>query len=529
MATYKIQGWGYEEESLTADENRDLEAFWGPHLGVDGFEATPFVTLDEIDLRAPRVTPPASLAALCTDDRRERVVHTYGCSFRDNVRAFARDFSNPPDWVAYPKTEDDVRALLDWCAGAGIAAVPYGGGTSVVDGANMPAGERAGAVSIDLQHLDRVLEVDTTSRAARIQGGAKGPALEAELKPHGLSLRHYMQSFALSTFGGWIATRSSGHFATVYTHIDDMIESIRTVTPAGVMESRRLPGSGAGPSPDRLVMGSEGTLGIITEAWTRLHARPVHRASASVRFADFYKAAEAIRAVAQAGLYPANCRLIDGNETRMSGASPEGESLMVLTFESAHHAVDHWLDLALECCADLGGIAEREGDEETRRGGQAGRWRDYFIRAPYYREFFTARGILNETFETAITWDRFPDFHATVMTEAAAAIREVTGMDGFLSCRFTHAYPDGPAPYFTWRTLGRKDALIEQYDAIKAATAETVNRLGGTVTHHHAVGRLHRPWYDKQRPDLFAAAYRGAKRDLDPQGIMNPGVLVDVE
>jgi alkyldihydroxyacetonephosphate synthase len=295
------------------------------------------------------------------------------------------------------------------------------------------------------------------------------------------------------------------------------------------MESRRLPGAGAGPSPDRMVMGSEGTLGIITEAWTRLHARPTHRAAASVRFEDFYVAAEAVRAVAQAGLYPANCRLIDGNETRMSGASPEGESLMVLSFESADHPVDHWLERALECCADLGGGAEREANEDARRAGQAGRWRNYFIRAPYYREFFTARGILNETFETAITWKRFPEFHATVMRETAKAIRDVTGMDGFLSCRFTHVYPDGPAPYFTWRTLGRKEVLIEQYDEIKAATAEVVYRMGGTVTHHHAVGRLHRPWYDKQRPDLFAAAYGAAKRQLDPRGIMNPGVLLDTE
>ncbi len=527
MPTFKIQGWGYEEASLTQEEYQALDEFWGPFLGVDGFDATPFVTMDEIELRAPRVAPPTSLAALCTEDKRERATHAYGCSFRDNVQAFARDFSNSPDWVALPKTEDDIRALLDWCADTGIAAVPYGGGTSVTEGANMPDGDHPGAVSIDMRHFDKVLEVDETSRAALIQAGALGPGLEAQLKPYGLSLRHYMQSFPMSTFGGWIVTRSSGHFATVYTHIDDMIENIRTVTPSGVMESRRLPGSGAGPSPDRMMLGSEGTLGIVTEAWTRLHARPVHRASASVRFADFYKAAEAVRMVAQSGLYPSNCRLIDGNESRMSGASPDGESLMVLSFESADHPVGHWLDRALECCADMGGVAEREGGEDERRAGQAGRWRDYFIRAPYYREYFTGRGILNETFETAITWDRFPTFHAAVMEETQQVIRETTGMDGFLSCRFTHVYPDGPAPYFTWRTLGRKDALREQYDTIKSATAETVNRLGGTVTHHHAVGRLHRPWYDKQRPDLFAAAYRAAKKELDPNSIMNPGILVD--
>ena len=211
----------------------------------------------------------------------------------------------------------------------------------------------------------------------------------------------------------------------------------------------------------------------------------------------------------------------------MSGASEAGESLMVLSFESADHPVDHWLDRALEIAADLGGRAEREGDEAARRGGDAGRWRSYFIRAPYYREFFTGRAILNETFETSITWDRFPDFHEKVTAETKRVIQEVTGMAGFVSCRFTHVYPDGPAPYFTWRTLGSKEKLIEQYDAIKGATAEIVWKLGGTVTHHHAVGRLHRPWYDKQRPDLFATAYKAAKDADDPNGIMNPGVLFD--
>ncbi len=202
MPTRKIQGWGYEEESLTAEENRENEAFWGPFLGVDGFDATPFVTLDEIELRTSRVTPPASLAAICSDDKRERVTHTYGCSFHDNARAFARDFTNPPDWVVLPRDEADVAALLDWCASAGIAAVPFGGGTSVVDGVEMPAGADNGAISIDLRHLDQVLEVDETSRAARIQGGVLGPHLESQLKPHGLSLRHYMQSFPMSSFGG---------------------------------------------------------------------------------------------------------------------------------------------------------------------------------------------------------------------------------------------------------------------------------------------------------------------------------------
>src|SRR5881392_1180968 len=268
--------------------------------------------IDELELPAPRLEPPASLASLCTTDPAERAGHTYGKSFRDIVRAFRRDFAHPPDVVAAPRTEADVADVLDWCAEVGAAAIPYGGGSSVVGGVECDVGDTyRGAVSVDLRHLDQVLDIDRASRAARVQAGVYGPALEDQLRPHGLTLRHFPQSFECSTLGGWIATRSGGHYATLYTHIDDFVESLRVVTPRGVVESRRLPGSGAGPSPDRLFLGSEGILGIITEAWMRVQDRPTFRASASVLFPTFADGVAAVRAVAQAGLFPSNCRLLD--------------------------------------------------------------------------------------------------------------------------------------------------------------------------------------------------------------------------
>ena len=247
------------------------------------------------------------------------------------MRAFHRDFANAPDLVALPKSEADIEAVLDWASGAKVAVIPFGGGSSVVGGVEPVVGDGyAGAVSLDMRHFDRVLEVDATSRAARIQGGIRGPAIEAALKPHGLAIRHYPQSFEFSTLGGWIATRSGGHFATLYTHIDDFVESIRTITPAGAMESRRLPGSGAGPSPDRMMIGSEGALGVITEAWMRLQGRPRFRADAVFGFPDFFAAARAVRAVAQAGLYPSNLRVIDNDEAGAYGVNAYEESLLVL-------------------------------------------------------------------------------------------------------------------------------------------------------------------------------------------------------
>ncbi|HSP99256.1 MAG TPA: FAD-binding oxidoreductase [Candidatus Dormibacteraeota bacterium] len=528
----KFWGWGYEGEGPTAEQQGRIAALLGARFGIDPPVAQSPPRIEEIALRRPRVAPPAALAALCNAEPVSRAGHTYGKSFRDVVRGLAREYPNPPDLVALPRTEADVVALLDWCTDAHLAAVPYGGGSSVVGGVEGPSGDvYSGWVSIDLGQLDRVLEIDRTSRAARIQAGVLGPALEDQLRPHGLTLRHYPQSFELSSLGGWIATRSGGHFATLYTHIDDFVESLRVVTPHGIVESRRLPGSGAGPSPDRLFIGSEGILGVITEAWMRLQDRPTQRASASVAFAEFLAGARAARAVAQAGLYPANCRLLDAGEAMLNGAGSGAESVLLLAFESADHAPDAWMTRALELARAHGGQVP-EGAGATRqeatgaREGAAGAWRSAFLGAPYLRDALVGLGMISETFETAITWDRFEAFHAAVMGATEEAVRRVCGV-GSVTCRFTHIYPDGPAPYYSVIAPSRAGSQLSQWAEIKAAAAEAIIRHGGTITHHHAVGRDHRPWYDRQRPDGFATALRAAKRALDPAGILNPGVLID--
>jgi alkyldihydroxyacetonephosphate synthase len=385
------------------------------------------------------------------------------------------------------------------------------------------------AVSLDLKRLDRVLEVDPASRAARIQAGATGPVLEAQLKEQGLTLRHYPQSFEYSTLGGWIVTRAGGHFATMLTHIDDLVESVRALTPAGVWESRRLPGSGAGPSPDRMLIGSEGTLGVVTEAWVRLQDRPRWKATASVPFPDFATGAAAVRALSQSGLWPANCRLLDEGEAALNGAATAG-ALLVVGFESADHPVDAWMERALELCADHGGTSagsSSSGSEAEGAGDEAaGAWRSAFLQMPYLRDSLIAAGILADTFETAITWDRLDGFVAEVRERVTEALREECGA-GSVTCRFTHVYPDGAAPYFTIVAPARRGSEVEQWDTVKAIASETLIAAGGTITHHHAVGRDHRPWYDAQRPEPFAQALRAAKRAVDPQGLLNPGVLID--
>jgi alkyldihydroxyacetonephosphate synthase len=524
----KHWGWGYEDEQPSDDELRGAAAFVTKRLGFGQSDFERPVPWSEVALAPARLSPPETLAAICSSEPYERMLHGYGRSYSDIVRAFRGRFDSPPDVVARPREESELQAVLDWALDAGAAVIPFGGGTSVVGGVEPRAadcGRYAGVVTIDLKALDRVLEVDPVSLSARIQAGATGPGLEQQLAEHGLTLRHFPQSFQFSTLGGWIATRAGGHFATVYTHIDDLVESVRALTPTGPWESRRLPGSGAGVSPDRMLIGSEGTLGVITEAWVRVRPKPVHRTSAAVRFTDFTAGAAAVRALSQSGLYPANCRLIDAQEAAMTGAGDSSHALLVLGFESPGHDVEKWMSLALDCCGDHGGAWERRG-ARSADGDAVGSWREAFLRAPYLRDTLIAVGVLSETFETAITWDRFPAFHEAVMAVATKAVTEVCGA-GSVTCRFTHVYPDGPAPYYTVLAPARRGAELEQWAQIKRACSDTVIEHGGTITHHHAVGRDHRPWYDRQRPDAFATALRGAKAALDPAGALNPGVLID--
>ncbi len=522
-------GWGYEDEALPHEQVRAAAGGLARHLGFGDAEPERAVELAAIALPASRLPPaPAALAEICTDDRDERVRHAYGRAYRDVVRAFRGRIDHAPDVVARPHTEAELEAVLAWAADVGAAVIPFGGGTSVVGGVEARVPDRfAGVVTLSLAELDRVLEVDAVSQAARIQAGALGPDLEEQLAPHGLTLRHYPQSFQLSTLGGWIATRAGGHFATGETHVDDLVESVRAITSAGVWESRRLPGSGAGPSPDRLLLGSEGTLGVITEAWMRVRPKPTERASRAVRFADFAAGVAAVRAVVQAGLAPSNCRLIDAREAALTFAGDGSAALLVLGFESAGAPVDPALEAALALCREAGGVAdEPRGGAGPGREGASGAWREAFLRAPYLRDVLVAMGVLTETFETAITWERFDRFVEDVKEATRAAVREVCGAEGIVTCRITHAYPDGAAPYFTVLAPARRGEEVEQWDAIKRAAADAILAGGGTITHHHAVGRDHRPWYDRQRPDPFAAALRGAKAAVDPAGLLNPGVLV---
>ncbi len=515
-------GWGFADARIDPAAVVDhAQAMFG-FGGEAGIEDP--VALEAIDLPAPRLDvsdlPGGSVTAL------DRLHHSFGKSYLDTIRAFRGQVDHAVDAVAHPADEQELETVLEWAAARNAAVIPFGGGTSVVGGVQPRVpGRFDGVISVDLAGLSALVEVDAISRSALIQAGATGPGLEAALREHDLTMRFFPQSFELSTLGGWIATRAGGHFATARTHIDDLVESVRAITPSGAWESRRLPGSGAGVSPDRMLLGSEGTLGIITQAWMRVQPRPLHRASQAVRFASFAAGADAVRAIAQSGLTPANLRLLDELEARQTGAGDGTDAVLVLGFESTSAEVEVDVDLrrGLALCREHGGVYEQRPKGEKPSGGAVDTWRDAFLAMPYLRDAMLRCGVLTDTFETAITWERFPAFHEAV----TGAVREALGEPCRVSCRFTHVYPDGPAPYYTVIAPARRGDEVAQWHEMKQAAGAAITAAGATITHHHAVGRDHRPWYDVQRPDVFASAFAGAKAAVDPLGLLNPGVLLD--
>jgi alkyldihydroxyacetonephosphate synthase len=564
-------GWGLEERHLEAPALGRVAGTLAERLGIPAKVRRP-ARLEDVRLRPPRVSVPDALAHVLTDDRFERCLHSHGQSYVEVLRGSFGEFPHPPDVVAFPSDEHEIEQIFDWCSSLRLAVIPFGGGSSVVRGVAPEVGDRhVGVVTVDLGAMRSVRAVDKVSRAALVEAGVLGPDLERQLAAHGLTLRHFPQSFEFSTLGGWIATRSAGHYATRTTRIDDFVESVRAVTPAGTVETRRLPSSGAGPDANALFLGSEGCFGVITQAWLRVQERVQFRARATVGIGDEAAALECVRALAQSGLDPANCRLLDPAETVVAGVGDGSRFVLLLGFESADHPVDAGLKRALELCRDHGGtvLAGQRGRSRFgsfgRSGGggggdgggpgepgpagggwawdpgevpgaadaahdsgspQADAWRRSFLAAPYMRDALVLCGALCETFETAVTWDRLPDLHARVRRAATDAIAEAAGGAGLLTWRLSHLYPDGAAPYYTVIAEARRGSEESQSATIAAAIGEAVAAGGGTTTHHHAVGRDRLRAYEREQPDLVRTAFSAARHIFDPRGICNPGALV---
>lgn len=537
MTSRKFWGWGYEnpEESFDPQLFSIIEGRLKELFEVDEFEIIPPPTIEEVKkvAKEPRFELPSPFYSFCTKDVWERAYHSFGKSYRDLMRCLRRQFQNMPDYVAFPRVEENIISLFEFCSKEKIALVPYGGGSSVVGGVEPTQSTHyKGVITVDMKYFNRVLKVDQQSKSALIQAGIYGPELERKLKKNNLTLRHYPQSFEFSTLGGWIATRGGGHYATNLTHIDEFVESLRIVTPVGIIETNRLPASGAGPNPLRFFIGSEGIFGIVTEAWMRLSDRPKYRASCTVKFANFMDGVQAVRCISQSGIYPSNLRLVDATEALFMGLGDGENAVLLLGFESA--TVDNFdslIQTALKFCEKYGGkwrtdATGTKSGESSERDTSAGKWRNSFLKAPYLRDMLAQRSIITETFETACTWDNFEQFHHLIIRSVNESIDKYCEGKGYVTCRFTHVYPDGPAPYYSVIAKGKQGFEIENWDKIKDAVSNVIVHNEGTITHHHSVGKDHQPYYEVQEGKKFLEILASVKKVLDPEWILNPGVLL---
>jgi len=524
MSKRKFWGWGYDDYEVDPNTVVQFKEMMKMAFGMKEFRKITPPSLNDIQLRSPRFNLPDRFQGYCTTDKFDRASHTYGKSYRDVWRGMHGHFNNPPDYIAYPTTEDHIIDLMAYATAEGIDLIPFGGGSSVCGGVE-PDAQSKGVITIDMRHFDQVISIDKKGRTARIQAGVYGPHLEAQLKPHGYTMRHYPQSFEFSTLGGWIATRSGGHFATLFTHIDEFVQAVRVITPDGIMDTRGLPGSGAGPSEERLICGSEGTLGIITEATVRLQDIPVHKETVTVNFAKWSDGVSASRALGLSGLHPSNARLISKMEAFINGLGNGQDAVLILGFESHDHSIRTKMDRALVICDHHNGRYERK-EKAAKSTASSEQWKKNFLQAPYLRDEIMQYGMIVETFETAVTWERFEAFHNAIESAANKAIKEICGV-GFITCRFTHLYPDGPAPYYSIFAKGEHGREMEQWDQIKVIVSQALIDHGGTITHHHAVGKDHQPYYRQQMSEPFHKMLSAAKNAVDPKWIMNPGTLLE--
>jgi alkyldihydroxyacetonephosphate synthase len=538
-----MRWWGWGEDGHPVSLPEPAAAMLRDELGADMSVRHEHVALEEVRLPDPRL-PGGVRARLeaavgaehVLDDRAARVEHAAGRSYPDLVRLRSGDASRAPDAVVGPGTADEVRAVLEACSDAHVAVVPFGGGTSVVGGVEPFSDGFDGAVALDLRRLDRVLDVDRASLTATLEAGLLGPEAERRLGEQGVTLGHFPQSFEYSTVGGWVATRSAGQASSGYGRIDELVEGLRLVAPAGEVRRRAVPASAAGPDLGELVLGSEGVLGVICEATLRVRPVPEVRRYEGWSFRSFAEGREAFRVMEQADAAPDVARLSDEEETRLAlalatragGAAEkarraymrmrghEGGCLAITGFEGEEEDVERRRLRAAALLRAGGGVRlGRRPGEAWLRGRYAG---------PYLRDELLDRGLLIDTLETAASWSGLEALYDAVGDALRRSLTDA-GTPPVVMCHVSHLYRSGASLYFTF--LARQsDAPLEQWRAAKSAASEAIVANGGTITHHHAVGRDHAEWMGAEVGEMGLALIRAAKERLDPAGIMNPGKLL---
>lgn len=519
--------WGVAEDARPLPES--ARALLADGLGVTNRD-TPSVA--EADARlCPSALPTTARTALTRivgddsvrTDNAARLRHCGGKSTPDLLRRRRGDAERAPDAVVLPADHDQVESVLRTCSELGIAVIPFGGGTSVVGGLEPDRGGFASVVALDLRHLDELTELDTESGTATLRAGLRGPEAEQLLRARGYTLGHFPQSFEYATIGGFAATRSSGQASSGYGRFDDMVLRLRVATPRGTLDLGKAPASAAGPDLRELFLGSEGTLGTITEVTVRVRPTPAEKAHEAWSFPDFATGTRALRELAQTGALPTVARLSDETETALNsamaddgGTEPSAGCSMITIYEGTAEHVTARQREAAELLRAAGG---------TSLGAErAAAWEHGRFNAPYLRDALLDVNAVAETLETATTWSNLTATYTAVRDRLTEALRQ-QGTPPVVMCHISHLYPEGASLYFTV-VCGRAEDPVAQWRHAKRAASEAIAASGATITHHHAVGTDHRPWMTEEIGELGLELLRAAKARLDPEGVLNPGKLL---
>ncbi|MGZ8667485.1 MAG: FAD-binding oxidoreductase [Solirubrobacterales bacterium] len=494
---------------------------------------------EEVELPPARPLPATVTAAVgeewVFEGAEDRLRHATGRGYADLARLRSGRLEAAPDAVVLPADAAEAQALLEGCSEAGVAVVPFGGGTSVVGGVEPLRGDHQGLISLDLERLTEV-STDRASLTARLGAGLRGPEAEAALGREGLTLGHFPQSFEYGTIGGFAATRSAGQASSGYGRFDALVTAVRLVAPVGEMHTLQTPHSAAGPALRELIVGSEGTIGVIPEVSVRVRPAPPVRRYEAWMAESFEAGSEIVRAMAQGGALPDVVRVSDEEETRVSlalsgpsgAARPLFEGYLRLRRRSGGCLIVVGVEGEQESVARRRALAVRK----LRAGGAAylgqgaGRsWERGRYQGPYLRDTLIDQGCMVETLETSHTWSRLSELHCSVSGAIRASLA-AQGTPGLVFCHLSHAYPDGASLYFTFISRALANRRIEQWAEVKRAACEAIVAAGATITHHPAVGRDHAPYMVAEVGPLGLEALRAVKERLDPEGIMNPGKLL---
>ncbi|MBZ2196942.1 FAD-binding oxidoreductase [Occultella gossypii] len=547
----KWWGWGVEGIAFHHEDKPAFAGFVLDKVGIDltqpGGEPP---TFDEIDVPASRLGDDlgAQLRAAVGDhqvstDDMLRVVHTYGKGMRDLVRVRAGDLPRVPDAVVYPANEDEVRAVVDAVVAADAVLIPFGGGSNISGSLTPQPHEERTVISLDLGRMNRVLEIDESSGLARIQAGGLGPDIEEQLTTRGWTMGHQPDSFKHSTLGGWIATRSSGMQSDKYGDIADITRGMRVVLPGKVVELRPLPSTSTGPSVREMIIGSEGRLGVVTEAWVNVHRVPENRDVIAYLFPNWAAGLAAMAEISTSDAAPTITRVSDANETTFSLATRKaskgisgkvGEGLFEVLRRRG------W-DLEKVCLSYIGyegGTAKIRAEKSVvgkiigKHGGiRLGRgpgslYDQKKFDTPYIRDFLLDRGAIGDVSETAAPWSKLGQVYTTTVRAARAKFAEL-GVPGFIMCHLSHSYHSGACLYFTFAfPPNADDDFLGQYDAVKTVIQQSFIDAGGTLSHHHGVGTDHAPWLEQDISEAGTDLMVGLLRAADPGRNLNPGTLI---